>query len=78
MFFQTTGDFNLARRCLRLCISSDGSHGAALNNLAILATKVGQHSKAKSYLLAAQNVLPECDEVLQNLKLIEKLNVTLN
>ena len=74
MLFQTTGDFNLARRCLRLCISTDGSHGAALNNLAILALRVGDQSKAKSYLSAAKSVLPNCEEITHNHNLIEKIN----
>lgn len=71
---QTTGDFNLARRCLRLCISSDGSHGAALNNLAVLAVRSGQQSKGKAYLSAARSVLPNSEEVVHNIKLIEKIN----
>ncbi|XP_037024472.1 tetratricopeptide repeat protein 8 [Bradysia coprophila] len=68
----TSGDFNLAKRCLRLCISSDGSHGAALNNLAVLAIKSGQRDKAHSYFLAAKNVLADSDEVKHNLNLFDK------
>lgn len=71
-FFQTSGDLNLARRCLRLCLSSDGSHGAALNNLAVISTQLGQFNKAKSYLTAAKAVLSNSDEVEQNIKLISK------
>lgn len=71
---QTTGDFNLARRCLRLCISSDGSHGAALNNLAVLAVRSGHQSKGKAYLSAARSVLPNSEEVVHNINLIEKIN----
>lgn len=70
--FQTSGDLNLARRCLRLCLSSDGSHGAALNNLAVISTQLGQFTKAKSYLTAAKAVLSNSDEVEQNIKLISK------
>lgn len=71
-FSKTSGDFNLARRCLRLCLSSDGSHGAALNNLAVISTQLGQHTKAKSYLNAAKAVLPNSEEVELNTKLIAK------
>lgn len=67
----TSGDFNLARRCLRLCISCDGSHGAALNNLAVLAAKAGQRSKARSYLAAAKSALPDSSEIQHNLQHIE-------
>lgn len=74
LLLQTSGDFNLAKRCLRLCISSDGSHGAALNNLAILAIKGGQREKAQSYFVAAKNVLGDSDEVKHNLDLFEKIN----
>lgn len=74
LYTQTTGDFNLARRCLRLCISSDGSHGAALNNLAVLAARSGISAKAKSYLLAAKSVLPDSEEVQINCKIIERDN----
>lgn len=69
---QTSGDLNLARRCLRLCLSSDPSHGAALNNLAVISTQLGQYTKAKSYLAAAKAVLANSDEVEQNLGLISK------
>lgn len=69
---QTSGDLNLARRCLRLCLSSDPSHGAALNNLAVISTQLGQYIKAKSYLAAAKAVLANSDEVEQNLRLISK------
>ncbi|KAJ6649815.1 Tetratricopeptide repeat protein 8 [Pseudolycoriella hygida] len=68
----TSGDFNLAKRCLRLCISSDGSHGAALNNLAVLAMKSGHRDKAQSYFAAAKNVLADSDEVKHNQNLFEK------
>ncbi|XP_055684507.1 tetratricopeptide repeat protein 8 [Lutzomyia longipalpis] len=67
----TSGDFNLARRCLRLCISCDGSHGAALNNLAVLAAKAGQRSKARSYLAAAKSALPDSPEIHHNLEHID-------
>ncbi|GAB0089111.1 tetratricopeptide repeat protein 8 [Sergentomyia squamirostris] len=69
----TSGDFNLARRCLRLCISCDGSHGAALNNLAILAAKSGQRSKARSYLAAAKSALPNSSEIQHNLQHIDNV-----
>lgn len=69
---QTSGDLNLARRCLRLCLSSDGSHGAALNNLAVISAQLGQFTKAKSYLAAAKEVLANSDEVEQNISLISK------
>lgn len=71
-FLQTSGDFNLTRRCLRLCLSSDGSHGAALCNLAVISAQLGQHAKAKAYLIAAKAVLPDSDEVERNTKLITK------
>lgn len=62
----------MARRCLRLCLSVDGSHGAALNNLAVISAQLGQYTRAKSYLSAAKAVLPNSDEVEQNSKLITK------
>ncbi|XP_063697648.1 tetratricopeptide repeat protein 8 [Culicoides brevitarsis] len=68
----TTGDINMARRCLRLCVSYDGSHGAALNNLAVLATRTGQYHKVKSYLVAAKTAAPDCEEINRNILLIEK------
>lgn len=60
---QNTGDFNLAKRCLRLCISADGAHGAALNNLAMLCHRSGQSHKAKAYLVAARSALPKSEEI---------------
>lgn len=72
LLFQTSGDFNLARRCLRLCLSSDGAHGAALNNLAVIAAYFTQFGKANSYLTAAKTVLPNSEEVEHNSKLITK------
>lgn len=62
----------MTRRCLRLCLSADGAHGAALNNLAVICAQLGQHAKAKSYLVAAKAVLPNSDEVEQNTKLMAK------
>lgn len=64
----------MAKRCLRLCISSDGSHGAALNNLAVLAIKSGQRDKAHSYFVAAKNVLADSDEIKHNFDIFEKRN----
>lgn len=62
----------MARRCLRLCVTYDGSHGAALNNLAVLATRTGQYGKVKAYLIAAQTASPDCEEINHNVLLIEK------
>lgn len=61
----------MARRALRLCISADGSHGAALNNLAVLATYAGHFEKAKSYLNAAKSVLSESHEINYNIEVIK-------
>lgn len=69
-----TGDFNLTRRCLRLCISIDGLHGAALNNLGVLSMKTGQQIKGRSYLMAAKSALPDNDEIVHNVNLMEKRN----
>lgn len=63
---QNSGDFKLAKRCLRLCISADGGHGAALNNLALLCHRSGQNNKAKAYLLAARTALPNNEEIQFN------------
>ncbi|KAH8413150.1 hypothetical protein KR009_008294, partial [Drosophila setifemur] len=63
----TSGDFNLARRCLQLSLTSDAQNGAALNNLAVLAAQGGDVLGAKSYLNAAKDVTPEAEEVLSNL-----------
>ncbi|XP_055839092.1 tetratricopeptide repeat protein 8 [Episyrphus balteatus] len=68
----TTGDFNLARRCLRLCLTSDATNGAALNNLAVLSAHSGDLAKAKSYLAAAKEVLGDSLEIESNLKYMEK------
>lgn len=65
---QTTGDFNLAKRCLQLCLTSDARNGAALNNLAVLAAYTGDVLKAKSYLNAAKDVIEESMEIENNLK----------
>ena len=65
--FKTTGDFNLAKRCLQLCLTSDGRNGAALNNLAVLSAYSGDVMKAKSYLSAAKEILQESAEVDTNL-----------
>ncbi|XP_058060381.1 tetratricopeptide repeat protein 8 [Anopheles bellator] len=67
----TTGDIHLARRCLRLCIAANGTHGAALNNMAVLVARQKQYPKAKSYLQAARTALPASDEIEHNLKFIE-------
>ncbi|XP_050082872.1 tetratricopeptide repeat protein 8 [Anopheles aquasalis] len=67
----TTGDIHLARRCLRLCIAANGSHGSALNNMAVLVARQKQYHKAKSYLVAARTALPASDEIGHNLKFIE-------
>ncbi|XP_046809601.1 tetratricopeptide repeat protein 8 [Lucilia cuprina] len=64
----TTGDFNLAKRCLQLCLTSDAQNGAALNNLAVLAAYTGDVLKAKSYLNAAKDVLVDSMEIENNLK----------
>ncbi|XP_055386462.1 tetratricopeptide repeat protein 8 [Condylostylus longicornis] len=68
----TTGDFHLAKRCLRLCLSSDSSNGAALNNLAVLSAQFGEYQKAKSYLMAGKSTLIDCPEIENNLKIMEK------
>ncbi|XP_055919549.1 tetratricopeptide repeat protein 8 [Eupeodes corollae] len=68
----TTGDFNLARRCLRLCLTSDATNGAALNNLAVLSAHSGDLPKAKSYLSAAKEVLGDSMEIKSNLNYMEK------
>ncbi|XP_055597482.1 tetratricopeptide repeat protein 8 [Uranotaenia lowii] len=67
----TTGDQHLARRCLRLCIATNGSHGAALNNMAVMVARQKQFSKAKSYLMAAKGALRNCEEIQNNLEYIE-------
>ncbi|XP_001650433.2 tetratricopeptide repeat protein 8 [Aedes aegypti] len=67
----TTGDVHLARRCLRLCIAINGSHGAALNNMAVMVARQKQYTKARSYLMAAKAALPACDEIKSNLEFIE-------
>uniref|UniRef100_A0A1I8M8M6 Uncharacterized protein n=1 Tax=Musca domestica TaxID=7370 RepID=A0A1I8M8M6_MUSDO len=68
----TTGDFNLAKRCLQLCLTSDARNGAALNNLSVLAAYTGDILKAKSYLSAAKDVMPESEEVETNLKYMDE------
>lgn len=70
--FQTSGDLNLAKRSLRLCLSSDASHGSALNNLAAISAQLGQYSKAKTYLTAAKAVFSNSEEVEKNIKLVTK------
>ncbi|XP_035772907.1 tetratricopeptide repeat protein 8-like [Anopheles albimanus] len=67
----TTGDIHLARRCLRLCIAAHGSHGSALNNMAVLVARQKQYHKAKAYLVAARTALPASEEIGHNLKFIE-------
>ncbi|KAH8241796.1 hypothetical protein KR026_000970, partial [Drosophila bipectinata] len=67
----TSGDFNLAKRCLQLCLTSDAQNGAALNNLAVLAAQNGDILGAKSYLNAAKDVMPEAEEVLTNLQYMD-------
>lgn len=73
MLLQTNGDLNLARRCLRLCVGIDGAHGAALNNLAVLAVRCGQNERARAYLAAAKSVLPSSEEVTCNCELIDAM-----
>lgn len=63
---QTVGDINLARRCLRLCLSLDGFCGSALNNLGVIAVQMKQLNKAKSYFAAAKTVLPDSYEIQHN------------
>lgn len=46
-----------------MCISADGAHGAALNNLAMLCHRSGQSHKAKAYLVAARSALPKSEEI---------------
>lgn len=70
--FQMSGDLSLARRCLRLCLSSDSSHGSALNNLAVIAAQYGQYHKTKTYLMAAKVVLPTSEEIEANIILVSK------
>ncbi|KAM8718097.1 hypothetical protein ACLKA7_004755 [Drosophila subpalustris] len=67
----TSGDFNLTRRCLQLCLTSDARDGAALNNLAVLAAHSGDIMGAKSYLNAAKDMLPEAGEVVANLQFMD-------
>lgn len=71
ILFKTSGDFNLAKRCLQLCLTSDAQNGAALNNLAVLAAQNGDILGAKSYLNAAKDVMPEAEEVLTNLQYMD-------
>lgn len=66
------GDLDFARRCLRICTSLDGSHGAALNNLAVIAAKKENSMKAKVYLTLAKKLLPDCPEIKYNLQVVEK------
>ncbi|XP_019561779.3 tetratricopeptide repeat protein 8 [Aedes albopictus] len=67
----TTGDVHLARRCLRLCIAINGSHGSALNNMAVMVARQKQYAKARSYLMAAKAALPANDEIKCNLEYLE-------
>ncbi|EDW03416.1 tetratricopeptide repeat protein 8 [Drosophila grimshawi] len=67
----TSGDFNLAKRCLQLCLTADSRDGAALNNLAVLAAHSGDIMGAKSYLNAAKDVLPDAGEVNANLQYMD-------
>ncbi|XP_013104144.2 tetratricopeptide repeat protein 8 [Stomoxys calcitrans] len=68
----TTGDFNLAKRCLQLCLTSDARNGAALNNLSVLAAYTGDILKSKSYLNAAKDVMPDSQEIKNNLKYMDE------
>ncbi|XP_075153273.1 tetratricopeptide repeat protein 8 [Haematobia irritans] len=68
----TTGDFNLAKRCLQLCLTSDARNGAALNNLSVLAAHTGDILKSKSYLNAAKDVMPDSMEIENNLKYMDE------
>lgn len=68
---QTSGDFNLAKRCLQLCLTSDARDGSALNNLAVLAAHSGDIMGSKSYLNAAKDVLPDAAEVVSNLQYMD-------
>lgn len=65
------GDLDFTRRCLRICISLDGAHGSAINNLGAIAFKKENIAKAKMYLTLAKKLLPDCEEIKQNSKLIE-------
>ncbi|XP_041450762.1 tetratricopeptide repeat protein 8 [Drosophila obscura] len=67
----TSGDFNLTRRCLQLCLTSDARNGAALNNLAVLAAQGGDIMGAKSYLNAAKDMMPDAEEVTSNLHFMD-------
>lgn len=60
------------KRSLRLCVSYDGAHSDALNNLAVLAAKNQQFNKAKQYLVTAQTANPKSSEIEANLELIEE------
>lgn len=64
----------MARRCLRLCVGIDGAHGAALNNLAVMAIRCGQQERARAYLAAAKSVLAGSEEINSNCELIEAMN----
>lgn len=68
---KSTGDFHLARRCLQLCLTTDGRSGAALNNLAVLAAHSGDLMRAKSYLRAAKEVFGNSREINGNLKYMQ-------
>ncbi|CRL00603.1 CLUMA_CG013863, isoform A [Clunio marinus] len=65
------GDLDFARRCLRICISLDGGHASALNNLGVIAMKKENSTKAKMYFNLSKKLLPENDEIKHNINLIE-------
>lgn len=65
------GDLDFSRRCLRICISLDGAHGSALNNLGVIAMKKENSTKAKMYFSLAKKLLPDCNEIKHNSQLIE-------
>lgn len=65
------GDLDFTRRCLRICISLDGAHGSAINNLGAVAIKKENVAKAKMYFTLALKLLPDCEEIKHNSELIE-------
>ena len=57
---------------MRLCLASDSSNAAALNNLALLNMQSGDFEKAKSYLMTAKDINPDCPEIKTNVALMDK------
>lgn len=62
----------MAKRLLQLSLTSDANNGAALNNLAVLSAHHGDIMKAKSYLSAAKEAMPDSMEIQNNLVYMEK------